>query len=469
MAPPPAKAVGPTPTIFQTSLASSGVISIADTLSRGGQPPIPVDDDAETLRPTPVMPTTTGGGGGGAGNAAAQQERPPPIEVDLAADDDHMPVEEAPRTPSRRSAPYGRESPAKQARPTPVTVSLALSIATPQPPHPYPIVMPPASLPSPPGAPPEPPAAPHLPAPTTQGYGQPATTTTHILMAPEPSAREIMTLLQQILNDQMQDRDAISERFIYVQHGLDHVNRRLDGHEGHLTALEQRINEQASAALERATAAEARTIAAANAQFNQLQAKITALEERQQKLAVQRPPSSSSTSPDFHLVVAGFKRETPKDTIDKITRTVLSTTPAGTKMLRDADSLASSSSSSPAWEVYAPYVLGSICLIKCPMESQDRQLLAQVRGAFGREVVAAGQTLRLYISVQKTKPERDRNKRLTTIAATVQQAVSSSHKASQEQAWRLVCWISACIIVGEKRVASLARMPEDKTTIDETT
>lgn len=244
-----------------------------------------------------------------------------------------------------------------------------------------------------------------------------------------------MTLLQQILNNQVMDREAISEKFTYVQHGLDHVNRRLDGHDEHMTALEQRMNEQASAALERATAAEARTVASASAQFEQLRTKITALEEQHRHLAAQRisPPAASTPSPGLHLVVAGFARETPKEVIEKITRTVLSTTPAGARLLRDADASSSSasSSSSQVWDIYAPYILGSICLIKCPTESQGRQLLAQVRGAFGREVVAAGRTLRLYIRVQKAKPERERNKRLTTIAATIQQAVTTTHKSSK--------------------------------------
>lgn len=227
----------------------------------------------------------------------------------------------------------------------------------------------------------------------------------------------------------MQDREAIAEKFTHVQHGLDHVNRRLDGHDERMTALEQRMNEQASAALERATAAEARTVAAASAQFDQLQTKITALEEQHRRLAAQRPSTTAATTslPEFHLLVVGFSRETPKEVIEKITRTVLSTTPAGARLLRDADASSSSasSSSSQVWEVYAPYILGSICLIKCLTESQGRQLLAQVRGAFGRKVVAAGRTLRFYISVQKTKPERDRNKRVTTIAATIQQAVQT--------------------------------------------
>lgn len=418
------------PMIFQAPLTSTGATHILDTDSAPqGLPPIPVDDDdAETLRPAPAPATPTGGG------QVSHQGRPPPFEVDLAAGDDHMPVEDAPKTPGRLSAPYGRESPEKQARPAPVDLPLSSGVVAPQPPRPYPIGMPPASLPHPLGAPPAALAAPTAPAPTPPGCGQPTTTVAqphppaHITTS-EPSNHEIMTLLQQILHNQEQDRDAIAERCTYAQHGLDTIKRRLDGHEGHVTALEQRVNKQASAALERATAAEARSIAAASAQFNQLQTKIAVLEEQHQRLAGQRPNLTPPVTTIDERDPEGDHRED---------HTNLAYNNAGrhkiaTRRRRWFSLLVYIITAGR--DIYAPYILGSICLIKCPTESQGRQLLAQARGAFGRKVVAAGHTLRLYISVQKTKPERDRNKRLTTIAATRQQAVTSTHKAAKEQKW----------------------------------
>lgn len=109
-----------------------------------------------------------------------------------------------------------------------------------------------------------------------------------------------------------------------------------------------------------------------------------------------------------------------------------------------------------------PYVLGSICLIKRPSEAQGRQLLAQVRGTFTREVVAAGQTPRLYTSIQKTKRERIRYKRLRIMASTVQQALAPAHRDAAEQTWRFVCWRSACVVVGGRRVATLKKIPDSR-------
>lgn len=108
------------------------------------------------------------------------------------------------------------------------------------------------------------------------------------------------------------------------------------------------------------------------------------------------------------------------------------------------------------FRVYSPFHLSSFALVHTST-SNGRKIIAEARQIQGRQVQYGGTTYSLRISIQKTKEERDRNRRLVKIAAAVQNNLRRETAEAKKEAWQLVCWRTATVVVAGKRTAVLSK------------
>lgn len=249
---------------------------------------------------------------------------------------------------------------------------------------------------------------------------------------------------------------------------------RTDEMQQHITRLEQQqqqqqLREERTAAVTKATTAAA-TAAASTAATNCAR------------------PAAANLNNEFVLIIAGFGKDRQGEVIERISRqilgqtrtapalvTVIGTTSnaqerhtgiphsnhspstlnhilANTAMARTASTL----------RCHAPWLLGSAAHIATPNERVGRQLLAEIKTELRRHAYTwPGQPdtpLPLWAGVQKTREERLRNKRLTTMTACIQTYLHTSSPDTAKEPHQATCWKSATTVLGGRRIATLRRV-----------
>lgn len=82
--------------------------------------------------------------------------------------------------------------------------------------------------------------------------------------------------------------------------------------------------------------------------------------------------------------------------------------------------------------------------------------------AFQGQLRMGERPIPLWMSVLKTESERDRNRRLLRMAEEAQRHRHADLADSTAPAWRFVCWHSATLVIGKRRIATIRR--EDAST-----
>lgn len=103
-----------------------------------------------------------------------------------------------------------------------------------------------------------------------------------------------------------------------------------------------------------------------------------------------------------------------------------------------------------------PFLLSSSALANAIAETV-RRIVAEARPHQGRPVIIGGRTYKLRVTVQKTKEERDKNRRLVKMAEVVYECLQEDDAERNKQPWQLVCWRTTTAIVHGKRTVVLNR------------
>lgn len=108
------------------------------------------------------------------------------------------------------------------------------------------------------------------------------------------------------------------------------------------------------------------------------------------------------------------------------------------------------------FRIYSPLNLSSSSLVHTS-SSLARRIISEARQLQGRQVQHGGTTYSQRIAIQKTTEERDRNRCLAKIAAAMQMSLRKETAEAKKEAWQLVCWRTATIVINGKRTAVLAK------------
>lgn len=97
------------------------------------------------------------------------------------------------------------------------------------------------------------------------------------------------------------------------------------------------------------------------------------------------------------------------------------------------------------FRVFSPFLLSSFALVNTNAETV-RRIIAEAQQHQGRPVTMDGKTYKLRVTVQKTKEERDKNRRLVKFAEVVYRCLREEDGERNKQPWQMVCWRTATVI-----------------------
>lgn len=115
-------------------------------------------------------------------------------------------------------------------------------------------------------------------------------------------------------------------------------------------------------------------------------------------------------------------------------------------------------------ELFSPWLLSSVAHIRYERgnERLGRNLIELAR-RFDGQVRMGTTPLTLWMSVLRSKAERDRNRRLLRMAEETQGHLHVDAPDALQAPWKLVCWRSATVVVARRRIASVRQ--EDMSTV----
>lgn len=216
------------------------------------------------------------------------------------------------------------------------------------------------------------------------------------------------------------------------------LTERLD----RLESAQQKAAELAAAAQKAATSAQATATRAAT-QANH-----------------QKPTNNTSEDVHTKVVIAGFPQDQPFDLIENVYWLFVGRSALG----KSLQSVAGSSSSSTTGQatVEAPYILGSVGHVETHDITTAKRLVAELRATWqNKDLEVGGVRYSLRSSSMRTKPERERNARLLAMARTAQSMLVDNHRDKHKEAYLLICWKSAHLVLGPRRIAELQRNSDE--------
>lgn len=215
------------------------------------------------------------------------------------------------------------------------------------------------------------------------------------------------------------------------------------------------------------------------------------------------PPSASQRQDATTLIISGFGHDRPAEVIERTCRRLLSLTASGARLgfaLGTGETqqryppatqrgkgtakgggpgpTASSSSSShsashqrtsaqapmPPMRVFSPWLLSSQPHLTCETPTLAAQVLEELRAWLVRELLLPNRDgtgpqtpTRIWAGYLKTREDRQRNQRLTTLARALQGHLRNTCPDLVRPPHRNVCWKSATTILGGRRIATLRR------------
>lgn len=272
----------------------------------------------------------------------------------------------------------------------------------------------------------------------------------------EPSNADLMDFLRDMREQQNETSGRLEamhrkqdETSAHLDHMYKIVTQRIDNHDGELARVSRAVadlNEkidnmelsgvaQADPSMETRLKSMEEEMARRLALLEQEMIKKGPPEEPERR----GPPPPSAGESDT-VVIGGFKRDTPKGQIIKVYERVIMS-----HLQRRFVDLSS-------WEVYCPYLLSSVLLIRCPSASLARQAVSFLRGTPLRCKLGS-EDISLWTTLQKNREQKDRSRRLMRMAAALQALFVPD--APQQETYKLVCWKSGTIVAFDRRVAQL--------------
>lgn len=103
-------------------------------------------------------------------------------------------------------------------------------------------------------------------------------------------------------------------------------------------------------------------------------------------------------------------------------------------------------------EVYCPYLLSSVLFLCCGTPRESRAAVGFLRTAALR-ITMHNEELSMWATLQKTKEQKDRPRRLMRVAACVQ--ANFQGNVTLAERYRLVCWKSGVIMALDMCIAKL--------------
>lgn len=170
--------------------------------------------------------------------------------------------------------------------------------------------------------------------------------------------------------------------------------------------------------------------------------------------------ATPTTSPDDPLIVVlgGFPQESARDHIERSGRAYL-------RLLADHQRPGAGPMTDQQLqehfaydELFSPWILSFVAHI-CFQRRHERaaRRLIELARAYPGPVRMGAVPLTLWMSALKSRSERDRDHRLLRMAEEAQRHMHVDHADSTTPPWRLVCWQSATVVVGRKRIATVRR------------
>lgn len=160
---------------------------------------------------------------------------------------------------------------------------------------------------------------------------------------------------------------------------------------------------------------------------------------------------------ELTLRVAGFERDTPAEEIEKVARRYLSLSKTPEARMK-----AAAEAQVGDFRVFSPFLLSSFALVNTNAE-MVRRIIAEARQHQGRPFTMGGKPYKLRVTLQKTKEERDKNRRLVKLEEVVYMCLREEDSERSNQPWQMVCWRTATVIAHGKRTMSLNRDHETLT------
>lgn len=117
-----------------------------------------------------------------------------------------------------------------------------------------------------------------------------------------------------------------------------------------------------------------------------------------------RPEGPSPTTELDILVIGGFRQDTPKAQILKVPERI--TRPKLAQRFECS-----------SWEVFCLYLVSSVCFLRDPTPALARQAVAFLLYPGSFKVNLSGEELNLWSTMQKTRDQKDRARRLMRLAA----------------------------------------------------
>lgn len=139
-------------------------------------------------------------------------------------------------------------------------------------------------------------------------------------------------------------------------------------------------------------------------------------------------------------MIGGFRRDPPKAHILKVREKVLQP-----RLVENFDDMS-------GLEAYCPYLLSSVLFLRCGSPREARAAVGFLRASSLR-VKLNNEELSLWFTLQKTKEQKDRSKRLMRMAACVQ--ANFLGNITPTETFKFVCWKSGSIVALDMRIAKL--------------
>lgn len=266
--------------------------------------------------------------------------------------------------------------------------------------------------------------------------GQPAPKTLRPA-PPDPSNGQLMEFMQAMFDRQGKTQrdliDLISERVQRAEGAIRQVDTRLsdwqDRYDRRLTEMQGNIDNM--------------ELAAAGRAYREDAAKMTSIERKMsQHQSQSQPPTSASGSrqDEFLVIIGGFRQEAPREEIQTFWDQNI------VPKMR------------PVWamdhdELDIPYLLGSVVHLRFSSQLLALRCMSAFRSAaltFQDE--GHDEPIKIWATLRKSKEHQAKNRRLMRTAAMFQQY---NRLSNGMDTYKLVCWRSACIVVGSRRICRL--------------
>lgn len=273
------------------------------------------------------------------------------------------------------------------------------------------------------------PRTPKRDAPTREGEAQATPAKTRRGHDPEPTNNDLLVYMKSMFESNTAQLKKLEGRF-------DHHERRLSDVEEGYKQMASRLNESDRAEKNKIDELSKQM----QSNMREVTKRLNDLAKKQEQVST--AASSATAAPqnpnDFIVIVNGFKRETPRGQLHKLFDRFVK--PKVAAALQEA-------------EYEAPYLLSSCIHVRCGSACQQRDLLAALRS---EKVVFTldGVEYNIFGTTQKSRHQRDRNRRLMRIASYIQ---NCAHGGGETETYKMVCWRSACVVWADRRIVNLAQ------------